>query len=72
MESVDPEDTPEADYGRLLEAAHSSRKFWCARQDSNLPPRLRRPVVCPTELRRRSAPNALGGGDVQSMTGDFV
>ena len=36
LEKIDPEDTPDADYGRLLEAA--MRKGSCALQDSNLRP----------------------------------
>jgi site-specific DNA recombinase len=44
MEAVDPADTPEADYGRLLEAA-SMRKGWCARRESNPRPTGSKPVA---------------------------
>ena len=44
LEHLTPEDTFDADYGRLLEAA-SSRKGWCARRDSNPRPIGSKPIA---------------------------
>ena len=45
IEPVHPDDTPDADYGRLLEAAYSSRKYWCARRDLNPRPTGSKPAA---------------------------
>ena len=55
-----PEDTPDADYDRLLAAA-TMRKGSCARQDSSLRPTARRPVVRSVINRRLS----LGAAEIQ-------
>jgi site-specific DNA recombinase len=44
LENIGLEDTPDADYGRLLEAA-MMRKGWCARRESNPRPTGSKPVA---------------------------